>query len=163
MQDRVPQQVALSGSRAGTEPRRRFAHVLIGAASWAALGALWVWQLNVGVPSNWLAGIELILVMLVVWTLFTLVWVAWNRNIYRRRHRRTTAVQRALSFERDPLGRRVLAPAGIGEARGQILITIEADAVKRYSLAPDSRIRRERARRPVPEPIPDTTRLRRTA
>jgi len=108
--------------------------VLLGTASWLVLAALWVWQLNVYVPSDWLGGVELILVLLAGWACFSVAWVVWCRNIYRRRHRRTSSLKREVGFERDPLGRRILAPPGIAAARGQVLISVPESGVKRYEI-----------------------------
>lgn len=108
--------------------------MLLGVASWLVLAALWVWQLNVYVPSDWLGGVELILVLLAGWVCFSVVWVLWCRNIYRRRHRRTSPLKGEVDFERDPLGRRILAPPGIASGRGQVLISVPQPGVKRYEI-----------------------------
>jgi hypothetical protein len=71
--------VALTGSRSSASPRRRRGHVLLGAMSWIVLAALWVWQLDVYVPSNWFGGVALIIVLLAGWTCFSMMWVAWCR------------------------------------------------------------------------------------
>jgi hypothetical protein len=129
-----PRSVALTGSRSSTRPRQRLAHVLLGAASWLVMVALWMWQLNVYVPSDWLGGVELILVLLAGWACFSVVWVLWCRNIYRRRHRRTSPLKREVDFGRDSLGRQILAPPGIAAARGQVLISVPEPGVKRYEI-----------------------------
>ncbi|HSZ14645.1 MAG TPA: hypothetical protein VK790_11495 [Solirubrobacteraceae bacterium] len=102
--------------------------------SWVALAALWVWQLDVYVPSDWLGGVELILALLAGWTCFSVMWVAWCRNIYRRRHRRTSPLKREVNFERDALERRIVAPPGIAATRGQVVISVDEAGVKRYQL-----------------------------
>ena len=130
--------VSLTGSRSGTGARRRLAHVAIGVAGWLALAALWAWQLEVYVPADWLAGVELIGLLLVGWTGFSLAWVAWSRRIYRRRHRRTEPLSRSVDFAHDALGRRVVTPPGIAEARGQVVVSLSGDDVKRYEFAPRS-------------------------
>ncbi|HEY4809934.1 MAG TPA: hypothetical protein VIH71_02645 [Solirubrobacteraceae bacterium] len=130
----APRSVALTGSRSSTRRRQRLAHLLIGAASWLVLAALWVWQLKVYVPADWLGGVELILVLLAGWACFSVVWVVWCRNIYRRRHRRTSPLKREVDFERDTLGRRILAPSGIAAARGQVLISVREPGIKCYEL-----------------------------
>jgi len=130
--------VSLTGSRSGTGARRRLAHVAIGVAGWLALAALWAWQLEVYVPADWLAGVELIGLLLVGWTGFSLAWVAWSRRIYRRRHRRTEPLSRSVDFAHDALGRRVVTPPGIAEARGQVVVSLSGDDVKRYEFVPRS-------------------------
>jgi hypothetical protein len=127
--------VALTGSRSSASPRRRRGHVLLGAMSWIVLAALWVWQLDVYVPSNWFGGVALIIILLAGWTCFSMMWVAWCRNIYRRRHRRTSAPEREVDFEHDQLGRRIVAPRRIAAERGQVLISVEEPGIKRYELA----------------------------
>ena len=94
--------VALTGSRSSASPRRRRGHVLLGAMSWIVLAALWVWQLDVYVPSNWFGGVALIIILLAGWTCFSMMWVAWCRNIYRRRHRRTSAPEREVDELAEP-------------------------------------------------------------
>jgi hypothetical protein len=128
--------VALTGSRAGTGAGRRLGHVAIGVVGWLALAALWAWQLEVYVPADWLGGVALIGVLLVGWTCFLLVWVAWSRGIYRRRHRRTEPLSRSVDFAHDALGRRIAVPPGIRTVRGQLLVSVSADGVKRYEQAP---------------------------
>jgi hypothetical protein len=103
-----------------------------------------VWQLNVYVPSDWLGGVELILLLLAAWACFSLGWVAWCRSIYRRRHRRTMPLTREVDFASDRLGRRILAPPGIAAARGQVLISVPEQGVKLY----------ETAARRAPKPAP---------
>jgi hypothetical protein len=56
-------------------------------------------------------------------------------NIYRRRHRRTSAPEREVDFEHDQLGRRIVAPRRITAERGQVLISVEEPGIKRYELA----------------------------
>jgi hypothetical protein len=131
-----PSAISLTGSRSGTTRRRRIVHVLVGGGSWIALAALWIWQLRVYVPADWLGGVELIAVLFAGWSCLSVAWVAWCRNIYVRRHRRTAPLTRAVGFERDPLGRRIVAPPGIGAARGQILVSVPEHDVKRYRPAP---------------------------
>lgn len=109
--------------------------MLVGIASWIALATLWIWQLHTYVPSNWFAAVELIFVLLAGWACFSLAWVAWCRNIYRRRHRRTRPLQRPIDFSADTLGRKILAPPGIGSARGQVILSVDASGAKRYRLA----------------------------
>jgi hypothetical protein len=124
----------LTGSRSHSSPRRRAAHALVGVASWIALGALWVWQLEVHVPSRWLEGIALIAALAAVWACFAVAWVAWCKSIYKRRHSRTKALLRHVDFERDTLGREVLAPPGLTELPGQVLISMPGPGVKLYQL-----------------------------
>lgn len=124
----------LTGSRARSSPRRRALHVLIGLGSWIALGALWAWQVAIKVPSQWLEGVALIAALAVVWACFAIAWVAWCRNIYKRRHRRTAALLRHVDFERDTLGREVLAPPGLAELSGQVLISVPGPGMKLYQL-----------------------------
>jgi len=131
-----PTPISLTGSRTRTTRRRRVGHVLLGVASWVALAALWAWQLAVYVPANWLDGVELIGVLLAGWVCFSVAWVVWCRDIYRRRHTRTTPLKRTVDFERDMLGRPVVAPPGLAAARGQVLISVSEDGAKRYRIAP---------------------------
>ncbi len=131
----------LTGSRSRSGARRRALHVLIGLASWIALGALWAWQVVVHVPSRWLEGIALIAALAVVWACFAIGWVTWCQSIYRRRHRRTKALLRHVDFERDTLGRDVLAPPGLSELAGQVLISVPGPGMKLYQLGERTALR----------------------
>jgi|GEM_PF-6271854 len=132
-----PSSVALTGSLSRSSRWQRLGHVLAGVASWIALASLWIWQLKTYVPSNWLGAIELIFLLLAGWTCFSLGWVAWCRNIYRRRrrHRRTRPLIRAVDFGHDTLGRKIVASPGIGSVRGQLIVSVDASDVKHYQLA----------------------------
>jgi membrane protein implicated in regulation of membrane protease activity len=149
MHDARPQPVALTGSRTRATRSRRAAQVAVGVASWLGLGTLWVWQLATFVPGSWLAGVATLVLLLVVWSCFSVAWVAWSRNIYRRRHNRTKPVVREVDFTHDALGRRVLAPPEVvAVGGGHVLVTIGDDGVKRYQPAlarapePAPRVRR---------------------
>jgi hypothetical protein len=122
-----------TGASSGSTPARRALHVAIGVLGWALFAGLWVWQLEVFVPSNWLAGLEALGVILAVFALATPTWVAWNRSIYRRRHRRTTPLVLEVDFERDRLGRTIEADPGVRTADGEIAVEVDGDAgVKSY-------------------------------
>jgi hypothetical protein len=136
----------LTGSRARSSARRRALHALLGVASWIALGALWAWQAAVHVPSHWLQAIALIAALAAAWACFATAWVAWCRNIYKRRHSRTNALLRHIDFERDTLGREVLAPPGLAELSGQVLISVPGPGMKLYQLG-------ERIPRRAPQPL----------
>jgi hypothetical protein len=109
--------------------------VLIGIAGWIALAALWVWQLGAHVPANWFNGVELILAMLAGWVCLSGAWVAWNRSISRRRHRRTSPIEREVDFAHDTLGRPIVLAPAVRTARGQVLVSVDASGIKRYRLA----------------------------
>lgn len=128
----------MTGSRSGTGAGRRLGHVAIGVAGWLAMGVLWAWQLAVYVPGGWFAAVGLLGLLCAGWTCFSLGWVAWCRSIYRRRHRRTTPLSCSVDFAHDALGRTVVAPRGIAEARGQVVVSLGGDGVKRYEFAPRS-------------------------
>lgn len=127
--------VALTGSRSRASDGRRAVQIALGALSWIGFGALWMWQLEVYVPSTWLYSITLIAIILAAWIAFTVCWVRWNRNIYARRHRRTTPVRQEVSFTEDSLGRPIVAPGGIRAADGQIIVSVDEDGAKRYDPA----------------------------
>jgi len=137
-----PRSVALTGSRSAASKRRILIHLLIGIASWTTLAALWFWQLKVYVPTDWLAGVEVIFALLAVWACFSVGWVAWCRSIYRRRHRRTTPLTREVDFAHDAIGRPISASPGIKEERGQLIVSLTDDGLKRYEPAPLSKRRR---------------------
>jgi hypothetical protein len=108
-------------------------HIGVGGAGWLLLGLLWLWQFKTReIPGDWpivvtaAAGGGLALAVLSV------AWVRWNQDIYRRRHRRRTPLIAAVQFEKDAVGRRIVAPPeGLDGSR--ILIRVDgATAVKSY-------------------------------
>jgi hypothetical protein len=129
-----------SGSAANIGPGRTALHVLAGVAGWAGFAALWVWQIRVFVPHRWFDGVQLIAVLVAAFGLVTPVWVWWNRNIYRRRHRRTAPMVRPVQFERDSLGRRLVISSGVRLNPAEVIVTAGEDgASKRYEAAPVAR------------------------
>jgi len=129
-----PRSVALTGTRARTRTRQRAVHASVGVASWIAFAGLWAWQLNVFVPRNWYAGVALIVALGVGWRIATSAWIAWSRSIYRRRHRRTSAVKVEVDFSRDRLGRTTLAPPGLADTLGHVVVSVPEPTLKRYEL-----------------------------
>jgi hypothetical protein len=116
--------VPLTGSRSRATPGRLIGHVLAGLAGWAGLAALWAWQLGIGVPSRWIDGPVLLLVVLTLWTCLLRCWVGWSRSIYRRRHRRTRPLRLAVDFTQDSLGRTLaVEPHTAAAHKVEILVT----------------------------------------
>jgi hypothetical protein len=129
-----------SGSDARTSPGRLALHVAVGVLGWAAIAGLWVWQLEVFVPANWLAGLKLIAIFLAITALFTPTWVWWNRNIYRRRHRRKMPLLRSVDFTEDALGRRIAAaPDELARAAEIEISVTDEGRIKVYAPVPDAR------------------------
>jgi hypothetical protein len=118
-------------SRAGAA--RRIAHMAAGIASWIAFAVLAAWQLTGYVPPHLGLELELIGAWAAAMILFANLWVRWNRRIYRRRHRRTSAVEVDIAFAADALGRTIVAPKDLRDALGEIVVTVAA-GVKRYEL-----------------------------
>lgn len=117
--------VPLTGSRSRAAAAARAGHVLAALAGWVALAVLWVWQLGLGVPSRWADGPAVILVVFVLWVGLLLCWVGWSRNIYRRRHRRTTPLSSPVDFTEDSLGRRVrVEPRTLAAHTVEISVTL---------------------------------------
>jgi len=71
---------------------------------------------------------------LALFTVLTLGWVRWNRNIYRRRHRRKAPLVQAVSFVQDTQGRTIVAPPELRERSGEIVVSLTGPelGVKRY-------------------------------
>ena len=150
--NRRQRSVALTGSASRAGESRRAIQIVLGGLSWIGFALLWLWQLEVYVPSTWLYSICLIAIILAVWIVFTIAWVRWNRNIYSRRHRRTSPVRQEVSFYEDTLGRPIKALGGIRAAEGQIIVSVDDDGNKRY----DSAQRRRLPRLPsIRELLPD--------
>lgn len=127
-----PAAVDLTGVASEASWLRTFFHVVFGALGWIAFGGLWLWQLTSNVPDRWLEGVLLIAVILVAWTLFTICWVTWNRNIYRRRHRRGDPVVVEVEVDEDTLGRPVIGARKARDHAGQIVISVDEEGSKHY-------------------------------
>jgi hypothetical protein len=106
-----------TGSRSRAQRARKAAHGIAGVASWLGFAALWTWQILVNVPANWPVDVVVIAGTLALFGVLTPLWVGWNRNIYRRRHRRTTPISHEVDFTRDKLGRRIVAERGVALGR----------------------------------------------
>lgn len=114
----------VTGSASRASPGRKVAHGLVGGAAWLGFGWLWVVQITQHLPVEWKLELTGIAGTLAAFTVLTLGWVRWNRNIYRRRHRRTAALVQPVSFARDTLGRRITASADLHHRRGEIVISL---------------------------------------
>jgi hypothetical protein len=113
-------------------------HLLAAVLGWVGLAAVWIWQLSLGVPARWVEGPLAMLVVFALWVGFLFGWIVWSKSIYRRRHRRTTAVSYELGLELDSLGRRVAVVAGTARAR-RVEISVPGPGVKAYGPAVQER------------------------
>lgn len=107
-------------------------HITTGILAWGGFVALWVWQLEVAAPSHWEIDVEVIAGFIILWGLFTVSWVNWNRSIYRRRHRRTEALVTDVEFDHDSLGREIVASPQARHDGGQIFVAIDEEGRKHY-------------------------------
>ncbi|MDQ3630490.1 MAG: hypothetical protein M3417_04270 [Actinomycetota bacterium] len=114
----------VTGSASRASRGRKVAHGLAGGAAWVGFGWLWVLQITQHLPPEWEKELIGIAGTLAAFTVLTLGWVRWNRDIYRRRHRRTVALVQPVSFARDTLGRRITASADLRHRRGEIVISL---------------------------------------
>lgn len=131
----TPERLVASGSAEDLGRGRTALHLLVAVVGWLGFITLWVWQLEVFVPANWLSGLELIGVFLVVFALASPAWVLWNRSIYRRRHRRATPIVLEVQFERDSLDRPLAVSPAVLLHPAEIRVTVSDDgAVKRYDV-----------------------------
>lgn len=130
-----PAAVEMTGTASDASRTRSVCHAALGVLAWIALGAMWVWQLNTNVPDRWLEGVAAVVAIFVAWAVFTIGWVAWNRGIYRRRHQRDQAVVVEVEMDEDVLGRPVIGAREARDAAGQIVISVDAEGVKRYRRA----------------------------
>ncbi|WP_205697279.1 hypothetical protein [Conexibacter sp. SYSU D00693] len=128
-----------TGAESRSTAAGRIRHAVVGGASWLVLGALWVWELDGHVPSHWWPPLVGLLGVLALFAAFTPGWVAWNRSIYRRRHRRTSPMVVEVAFDRDWVGRSVRAAEGVRDHVGEIRVRLEeqpgTDGVKVYEVA----------------------------
>jgi hypothetical protein len=99
-----------TGSASRASRLRSCAHFAVGAGAWLLLGVLWLWQVDAHhIPAHWLATVTAVVVGAAVFAAFCVVWVVWNRSIYRRRHNRRSPIIREVQFESDALGRLIVA------------------------------------------------------
>jgi len=122
-----------TGARSRASAGRRALHVAIGAGSWLAFAGLWAWQLNVSVPPTWPLALAALAAVLLAYSLLVPAWVRWNRNIFRRRHRRTAAAVHPVDFSHDMLGRTVAVAPELDLDPKTIVVTVSGDdATKLY-------------------------------
>lgn len=88
---------------------------------------MWIWQANVGIPADWWVGVEVIGAVAAGYGIFVVSWVAWNRSIYRRRHRRTEPLQLEVAFTTDTLGRTIVAGPGVAAYPVEVVVSVSAD------------------------------------
>jgi hypothetical protein len=100
------------------------------------LALLWVWQVRAGhVPAAWRPAVEVVAAGGAVFGAFSVVWIRWNRNIYRRRHNRRAPLLTAVQFDVDAVGRQIVVDAEDQHA-GHVVVTVDpAGAVKHYLAA----------------------------
>ncbi len=85
-----------------------------------------------------------IVIALVVFSAWMLAWVRWNRNIYKRRHRRRHPLVQEVSFTHDTRGRRIVAPPGTLTRRGETVVWIDpSDEVKHYESGASDELERD--------------------
>jgi hypothetical protein len=95
--------------------------------------ALALWQARVHAPEGWLRDVAALTGLGLVLSVAARGWIAWNRGIYRRRHRRTTALILPVAFAEDVVGRPIQAPPGTRRHTGEVVISIdELTGVKCY-------------------------------
>jgi hypothetical protein len=113
-------------------------HGAAGLVGWAALIACvgWRWAASTSSRVGLITIAGTAAILLIIFALRT--WVEWNRSIYRRRHRRTRAVERSVAFDVDALGRPVAGDPATLMASPEIVIRVTDDGVKHYDVVPAS-------------------------
>lgn len=130
-----------TGQASRSTRARSALHALAGAASWIALIVLCAWRFGSDAPAH--AGSAVLAIGLtgIVFATLGVAWVAWNRNIYRRRHRRTSAIVTPVAFTHDTTGRQIAAAPGIQEASGTIVVDIDPESGRKtYRSAERARV-----------------------
>jgi hypothetical protein len=120
----VPRPSVATGLASRASRLRRVVHVLAGVVGWV----LAVWQLGFYAPRGVRTDLIALAACGAAFTVIGLAWVRWNQSIYRRRHRRTSALVKHVDFSHDTLGRQITAAPGVREAPGWICISIEAES-----------------------------------
>ena len=116
--------VVATGAASRASRTRERLHLVLGAGSWVAFALIWRWHLVTDVPEDLPRTLLTIGGFLAAFCLATPAWVAWNRNIYKRRHRRTSAIVRPVAFERDWTGRRVVPVRGARHHVGEVVVDL---------------------------------------
>jgi hypothetical protein len=120
-----------SASRAGRT--RSALHDAAGAVAWISLATLAFWQFSTNAPPRWALVVIGAVCFIPLLALLAEGWIWWNRSIYRRRHRRTNAIHREVSFDRDMLGRRLFIEPPVLDDPPVTIVTVDpGDEVKRY-------------------------------
>jgi hypothetical protein len=121
-----------TGSASRSTRSAKTLHICAGGAGWVLLGLLWLWQFESrAIPRDWALVITAAAGGWLALAALSMIWVRWNQDIYRRRHRRRTPLIAPVQFETDAVGRRIVAADGLDGSR--IVIRIDrAAALKRY-------------------------------
>ncbi len=125
-----------TGSASRASRARAGVHAAVGGFAWLLLALLWLWQFEARhVPSTWPSVVALVGAGALAFGAFCVVWLRWNRSIYRRRHRRRAAVVADVQVTADALGRRIV---GLDERRHARHVIVDVDGsarVKHYRAA----------------------------
>lgn len=125
-----------TGLRSRASGVRQALHGLIGIACWVIFALLWVNLFLYNLPDTWPVIALAILALFVLLIVLNMMWVRWNRFIYwRHDRRRVNAVLQETRFDRDVLGRPVVAPAReslIGNSA--VGISLADDGSKLYTI-----------------------------
>ena len=125
-----------TGSASRASRSRAGVHAAVGGFGWLLLALLWLWQVEARhVPSAWPSVVALVGAGAVAFGVLCVVWLRWNRNIYRRRHRRRAAIVAEVQVTADALGRRIV---GLDERRHARHVIVDVDGsarVKHYRAA----------------------------
>lgn len=114
-------------------------HALLGVTAWAGFLSLWVWQIDGYLPTHWMGGLIMIGVGAAGYAILTPLCVWWNRNIYRRHHKRRSPIICEVGFKTDRLGRKLLIRPAVLLHPTRVTVDLdEANETKRY-LVPSAR------------------------
>lgn len=117
-----------TGQASRSTRARSALHAVAGVASWIALILLGAWRFGSDAPAHAWTAVLGIGVYGIAFAAIGVAWIAWNRNIYRRRHRRTSAITTPVAFTHDTTGRQIAASPGIQEASGTIIVDVDPES-----------------------------------
>lgn len=106
---------------------RLLVQVIVAVAGWVIFGWLWWRALEYGPTPTHLRGTVIVLLIDLVIVVVTVMWIVWNKDIYRRKGPRTTVPAVEFAYAVDALGTPVDIRVPLGQGERFIVIDKSAE------------------------------------